>query len=109
MFLPRSSIRTFRPFSLSSFAAQPPEIPDPTTIASYVMLCTGSLRVWSIAAARFMRPQLSKALPLQLLDSKVRCPRRECLVRERRVHACRRRHARSVGDEDVRRVPHLIV
>src|SRR5258705_9941583 len=37
---PRSSRRTRSPFSVSSFAAQPPEIPDPTTIASYSEACT---------------------------------------------------------------------
>src|SRR5215212_38468 len=31
---PRSSTRVFSPFSVSSFAAQPPLIPEPTTIAS---------------------------------------------------------------------------
>src|SRR4051794_31076372 len=31
---PRSSTRVFRPFSVSSLAAQPPLIPEPTTIAS---------------------------------------------------------------------------
>src|SRR3954469_23022661 len=45
MFLPRSSIRTFRPFSVSSLAAQPPEIPEPTTIASYCVDCIRAL-VW---------------------------------------------------------------
>src|SRR5580765_4475199 len=33
---PRSSTRVLRPWSHSSFAAQPPEIPEPMTIASYV-------------------------------------------------------------------------
>src|SRR5438046_3263182 len=32
---PASSTRVFRPFSASSFAAHPPEMPEPTTIASY--------------------------------------------------------------------------
>src|SRR4051812_37048716 len=32
---PRSRTSVFSPFSQSSFAAQPPEIPEPTTIASY--------------------------------------------------------------------------
>src|SRR5215204_1268941 len=32
---PRSSRSTRSPFSVNSFAAHPPEIPDPTTIASY--------------------------------------------------------------------------
>src|SRR5256885_12286134 len=32
---PASSTRVFRPFSVSSFAAHPPEMPEPTTIASY--------------------------------------------------------------------------
>ena len=32
---PRSSTSVFNPFSQSSFAAHPPEMPDPTTIASY--------------------------------------------------------------------------
>src|SRR5205085_9378001 len=36
MFLPRSSSSTVRPRSVSSLAAHPPEIPDPTTMASYV-------------------------------------------------------------------------
>src|SRR5438309_1309554 len=42
MFRPRSSSRTERPLSVSSLAAQPPEIPDPTTMASYVgtLTCT---------------------------------------------------------------------
>src|SRR5688572_29329830 len=31
---PRSSTRVLSPFSVSSFAAQPPLIPEPTTIAS---------------------------------------------------------------------------
>src|SRR5436189_1897875 len=31
---PRSSTSVFKPFSVSSFAAQPPLIPEPTTIAS---------------------------------------------------------------------------
>jgi glucose/arabinose dehydrogenase len=39
---PRSSNRTRRPFSVRSLAAQPPEIPDPTTIASYAEDCTAS-------------------------------------------------------------------
>src|SRR5688500_9861367 len=39
---PRSSRNTRSPFSVSSFAAQPPEIPDPTTIASYWGDCTPS-------------------------------------------------------------------
>src|SRR6266446_6349715 len=42
MFLPRSSNRTRSPFSVSSLAAHPPEIPDPTTIASYVVDCTAA-------------------------------------------------------------------
>src|SRR6266849_8339749 len=42
MFLPRSSMSTRRPFSVSSLAAQPPEIPDPTTIASYSGFCIKS-------------------------------------------------------------------
>src|ERR1044071_4056797 len=33
---PRSSTRVLRPWSHSSFAAQPPEIPEPMTMASYV-------------------------------------------------------------------------
>src|SRR5690348_3720835 len=37
MFRPRSSSSTVRPCSVSSFAAQPPEIPEPTTMASYVV------------------------------------------------------------------------
>src|SRR6476620_7551745 len=40
MFFPRSSNRTRSPFSVSSFAAHPPEIPDPTTMASYDVDCT---------------------------------------------------------------------
>src|ERR1700733_6169256 len=32
---PASRRRTFRPFSVSSLAAQPPVIPDPMTMASY--------------------------------------------------------------------------
>ena len=31
-----SSIKTFRPFSVSSLAAQPPLMPEPITIASYI-------------------------------------------------------------------------
>src|SRR6266550_6192237 len=42
MFFPRSSNRTRSPFSVSSLAAHPPEIPDPTTIASYVVDCTAA-------------------------------------------------------------------
>src|SRR5256885_15638682 len=42
MFFPRSSRRTRSPFSVSSLAAHPPEIPDPTTIASYVVDCTAA-------------------------------------------------------------------
>src|ERR1700686_493489 len=42
MFLPRSSMSTRRPFSVSSLAAHPPEIPDPTTIASYSGFCIKS-------------------------------------------------------------------
>src|SRR6185503_11837570 len=34
MFLPRSSISTRSPRSVNSFAAQPPEMPEPTTMAS---------------------------------------------------------------------------
>ena len=34
MFDPRSSISTLSPASVSSLAAQPPVIPEPTTIAS---------------------------------------------------------------------------
>src|SRR5690242_5129220 len=45
IFLPRSSSRTLSPFSVSSLAAHPPEIPDPTTIASYVVLCTRFLLI----------------------------------------------------------------
>src|ERR1044071_9890325 len=45
MFLPRSSSRTLRPFSVSSLAAQPPEIPEPTTMASYCVDCIRFL-VW---------------------------------------------------------------
>src|SRR5215211_6407005 len=36
---PRSSSSTRSPFSVSSFAAHPPDIPDPTTIASYSGFC----------------------------------------------------------------------
>src|SRR5215475_3058529 len=36
MVRPASRTRTLRPFSVSSLAAQPPVIPDPTMIASYV-------------------------------------------------------------------------
>src|SRR5215218_6414065 len=39
---PRSSSSTRSPFSVSSLAAQPPEIPDPTTIASYSVDCIAS-------------------------------------------------------------------
>src|SRR5688500_4080967 len=39
-FRPRSSSRTRRPFSVSSLAAHPPEIPEPTTIASNSPDCT---------------------------------------------------------------------
>src|SRR5216684_3140844 len=35
---PASNTSTFSPFSVSSFAAQPPVIPDPTMIASYVFV-----------------------------------------------------------------------
>src|SRR5690242_5905598 len=35
MLRPRSSSSVFNPRSVSSFAAHPPEMPDPTTIASY--------------------------------------------------------------------------
>src|SRR5262245_51990026 len=35
---PRSSTRVLRPFSVSSLAAQPPLMPDPTTIASNVFV-----------------------------------------------------------------------
>src|SRR6266516_6148636 len=42
MFLPRSSMSTRSPFSVSSFAAHPPEIPEPTTIASKLLFCTAS-------------------------------------------------------------------
>ena len=37
MFLPRSNINTFNPFCVSSLAAHPPLIPDPTTIAAVVL------------------------------------------------------------------------
>src|SRR5689334_8847641 len=37
MFRPRSSSNTVRPRSVSSFAAQPPEMPEPITMASYVV------------------------------------------------------------------------
>src|SRR4051812_19967917 len=37
MSCPRSSMITFSPFSVSSLAAQPPLIPEPITIASYVL------------------------------------------------------------------------
>src|SRR3954470_14218019 len=36
---PRSSTSVFIPFSHSSFAAQPPEMPEPMTIASYAVAC----------------------------------------------------------------------
>src|SRR5262245_18861093 len=36
MLRPASKRRTLRPFSESSLAAQPPEIPEPITIASYI-------------------------------------------------------------------------
>src|SRR5580698_430777 len=36
MVRPASRMRTLRPFSVSSLAAQPPVIPEPTMIASYV-------------------------------------------------------------------------
>src|SRR6266700_7524169 len=39
---PASSTMVRSPFSVSSFAAQPPEIPEPTTMASYVAVVTGS-------------------------------------------------------------------
>src|SRR4051812_40820131 len=39
---PRSSSSTRSPFSVSSLAAQPPEIPEPTTIASYSVDCIAS-------------------------------------------------------------------
>src|SRR5580693_3485528 len=38
MLRPASSTSVFRPFSVSSFAAHPPVIPEPITIASYVLL-----------------------------------------------------------------------
>src|SRR5205085_756056 len=91
MFLPRSSMSTVRPFSVSSFAAQPPEMPDPTTIASYVVLCT------------------LEVPPGELPYGEVRCSGGESHVRQRRIYARRRGHTRAVGDEDVRCVPHLIV
>src|SRR5262245_40569 len=42
MLRPRSSSNTRSPFSVSSFAAQPPEMPEPTTIASYSVDCIAS-------------------------------------------------------------------
>src|SRR5687767_15968425 len=38
-FLPRSRRTTRRPRSVNSLAAQPPEIPEPTTMASKVVSC----------------------------------------------------------------------
>src|SRR5712664_2378151 len=38
MVRPASSTSTLSPFSVSSFAAQPPVIPEPTMIASYVFV-----------------------------------------------------------------------
>src|SRR5262252_4731947 len=38
MVRPASRIKTFNPFSVSSFAAQPPVIPEPTISASYVFV-----------------------------------------------------------------------
>src|ERR687892_585149 len=40
---PRSSSRTRSPFSVSSLAAQPPEMPDPTTMASNWVACMAPL------------------------------------------------------------------
>src|SRR5215831_16684945 len=96
MFFPRSSSSTLRPLSESSFAAHPPEIPEPTTIASYVVLCTCCL------------PSLEIPV-LQLTDRKIRGASCERHIRERWIHARCRYHARPIGDEDVRRIPDLIV
>src|SRR5205085_11962631 len=62
MFFPRSSRRTRRPFSVSSLAAHPPEIPDPTTIASYVVDCTA-------ASALFVVDQKVHQQPSEGYDS----------------------------------------
>src|SRR5690348_12013124 len=49
---PRSSSRTLRPFSVSSFAAQPPEMPEPMTIASKSCVDIGSTCVEPVHGAR---------------------------------------------------------
>src|SRR6185503_7574382 len=49
---PRSRSSTRRPFSVSSLAAQPPEMPDPTTIASYSDACIESSGGFTVKASR---------------------------------------------------------
>ena len=51
----------------------------------------------------------SEVAAIELVHREVRGARRERHVRERRILARRRRHARAVGDEHVRRVPDLVV
>src|SRR5207244_4824477 len=63
MFLPRSSTRTRRPFSVSSLAAQPPDIPDPTTIASYSCVCIWSSLLVQRDDGRFWLDSISSCGP----------------------------------------------
>src|SRR4051812_19113273 len=73
MFFPRSSMSTRRPFSVSSFAAHPPEIPEPTTIASYVavlllfVLLLVLLLVLFCTASSLRVEDFSLAFPARLL------------------------------------------
>src|SRR5437016_8600405 len=61
IFLPLSRHNTLRPFSVSSLAAQPPEIPDPTTIASYSCVC-----IWSSLSTQGEGRRISDRLDQQV-------------------------------------------
>src|ERR1051326_874667 len=65
-------------------------------------------RIASRRSIMDLSPRL-QVVALQLTHGEVRRARRERHVRERRVLTRRRYHTGAVRDEDVRRVPHLVV
>src|ERR1043166_3950141 len=65
-------------------------------------------RIASRRSIMDLSPRL-QVVALQLTHGEVRRARRERHVRERRVLTRRRYHTGAIRDEDVRRVPHLVV
>src|SRR5215217_6123140 len=93
-------------------SAMPPRKPTTRAIASRRPISSNASRCSSFNPSRYSLMDIgrrSEVAALQLVDREARGAGGERHVGERGVHAGRAGHARPVGDEDVRGVPHLVV